>query len=48
MLGGAVVHAQATSDGRVHVQMRADMLTALVLASALICGCGGGGGTAGK
>lgn len=35
-------------DGRVHVQMRTDMVAALVVASALICGCGGSaGGTTG-
>lgn len=46
MLGGEKVR-RLSSDGRVDVGMRSAMFTALVVTSALICGCGGGGGGTG-
>jgi beta-glucanase (GH16 family) len=45
MFCGEGMAAFSLSDGRVHVQTRSEMVAALMLAGALICGCGGGGGT---
>src|SRR5690242_4161096 len=38
---------RSSSDGRVQVRVRFEMVPVLILASALVCGCGGGGGNTG-